>query len=145
MIYALLAKYHLINLAILRITTGLMFLQHGLQKIGYLEGRIRVFPELTWFAMVLELAGGILIILGMFTRPVAFLLSGQMAVAYLTHVARGGFWPILNGGERAYLFCFIFLFIVAAGSGNFSLDGWLGRKLGHRWWLLPLKPSHNPL
>jgi putative oxidoreductase len=109
-----------------------MFFQHGLQKIGYLEGRVTVFPQLTWFAMLLELGGGALIMLGLFTRPVAFLLSGQMAVAYFTWVPRG-FWPILNGGERAYLFCFIFLFIVTAGPGNLSLDGWLGKKFGDRW------------
>jgi putative oxidoreductase len=119
-------------LAILRITTGFMFFQHGLQKIGYLEGRVRVFPELTWFAMVLELFGGILIMLGLFTRPVAFLLSGQMAFAYFTHMAEGGFWPILNGGEQAYLFCFVFLFLVTAGPGSFSLDGWFRKKPGAR-------------
>ena len=125
---ACIAKYHLATLAILRVTTGFMFLQHGLQKIGYLEGRVREFPELTWFAMVLELFGGALIVLGLFTRPVAFLLSGQMAVAYFSHMAEGGFWPILNGGERAYLFCFVFLFLVTAGPGQASIDGWLAKK-----------------
>lgn len=135
MISSLAANYHLACLAILRATTGFLFFQHGLQKIGYLEGRIRVFPELTWFAMVLELVGGALVALGLFTRPVAFLLSGQMAFAYYTHASEGGFWPILNGGERAYLYCFIFLFIATAGPGRPSLDGWLGKRLGNRWWM----------
>jgi putative oxidoreductase len=134
MISNLLAPYHLVALAILRLTTGFMFFQHGLQKAGYLEGRVSAFPELTWFAMVLELTGGVLVMLGLFTRPVAFLLSGQMAVAYFTWVPRG-FWPILNGGERAYLFCFVFLFLVAAGPGRWSLDGWLGRNRSARWWM----------
>jgi putative oxidoreductase len=135
-IATLTAKYQLALLGLLRFTTGFMFFQHGLQKLGLLEGRVRTFPELTWFAMVLEFLGGALIILGLFTRPVAFLLSGQMAVAYLlSHAVRGGFWPIINGGERAYLFCFIFLFMAFAGPGAYSLDGWMQKKIGNRWWM----------
>ena len=97
-------------LAILRITSGFMFWQHGLQKFGILEGRPREFPDLTWFAGVLEIFGGPLIALGVWTRTVAFLLSGQMAVAYFRSHAPRDFWPILNGGEAASCsalsFCF---------------------------------------
>ena len=135
MIPSVTAKYHQAALAILRVTTGFMFFQHGLQKIGYLEGRVQEFPELTWFAMVLELVGGALITLGIFTRPVALLLSGQMAYAYFTHAAEGGFWPILNGGERAYLFCFVFLFLAVAGAGRFAIGDRLGKKFGGPWWV----------
>jgi putative oxidoreductase len=100
-----------------------MFMQHGLQKFGFLEGRVRVFPDLTWFAGWMEVIGGPLIALGLWTKPVAFLLSGEMAVAYFRSHAPRNFWPILNGGEPAFLFCFIFLFLVTAGSGAFSVDG----------------------
>jgi putative oxidoreductase len=123
------------TLSILRITTGFMFLQHGLQKFGVLEGRIREFPELTWFAGAIELFGGALIALGVLTRPIALLNSGEMAFAYFLSHAPGGFWPVLNSGERAYLFCFIFLFIATAGPGRFSVDGWIAKKFGHRRWM----------
>ena len=75
-----------------------------------------------WFAGVLEVFGGILIVLGLFTRPVAFLLSGEMAVAYFqAHVPRN-FWPVLNGGENVVLFCFVFFYLFATGAGPYSLD-----------------------
>ena len=117
-------------LAILRITSGFMFWQHGLQKFGMLEGRVREFPDLTWFAGVLEIVGGPLVALGVWTRPVAFLLSGQMAVAYFRSHAPRDLWPILNGGEAAFLFCFIFLFLATAGPGAISVDDWIGRRSG---------------
>ena len=135
MISNLTAKWYPYALGLMRLMIGFMFLQHGVQKLGYLEGHERVFPELRWFAMALELLGGILIALGIFTRPVAFLLSGQMAVAYFLSHAPNGFWQILNGGERAYLYCFLFLFIVTAGPGNFSVDGWFAKKFGARSWM----------
>lgn len=135
MISKLTAKWHPYALGLMRLMIGFMFLQHGLQKLGYLDGRERVFPELRWFAMALELFGGILIALGIFTRPVAFLLSGQMAVAYFLSHAPDGFWPIINGGERAYLYCFVFLFIMTAGPGSFSFDGWFAKKFGTRSWM----------
>jgi putative oxidoreductase len=128
-------RFNPYTLSILRITAGFMFLQHGLQKFGLLEGRIREFPELTWFAGVIELLGGALIALGVFTRPVAFLTSGEMACAYFLSHAPGGFWPILNSGERSYLFCFIFLLIVTAGAGKFSVDAWLAKRVGPCWWM----------
>src|SRR3990172_4754418 len=75
-------KFYPYTLTVLRVMTGFMFWQHGLQKFGFLDGQVREFPDLLWFAGVLELFGGSLIALGIFTRPVAFLLSGQMAVNY---------------------------------------------------------------
>ena len=135
MISNLTAKFYPYVLTILRVMIGFMFWQHGLQKFGYLAGNVPEFPDLRWFAGVLELFGGTLIAFGIFTRPVAFLLSGQMAVAYFSAHAPGGFWPILNGGERAFLFCFVFLFIVTAGPGKFNLDNWIAKRFGTRWWM----------
>jgi putative oxidoreductase len=91
-------------------------------------------------AGVIEFVGGTLLLLGMFSRPVAFMLSGQMAVAYFLRHAPNGFWPALNGGELAALYCFIFLFVAAAGPGAWSLDSLLqsrqvrqhNRRPGHR-------------
>jgi putative oxidoreductase len=122
-------------LSILRIVIGFTFWQHGLAKFGFLEGRIREFPELTWFAGVLEIVGGLLIALGIFTKPLAFLLSGQMAFAYFLSHAPDGFWPLLNGGEPAVLYCFTFLFLAVAGAGKLSVDSWLERRIGARAWM----------
>ncbi len=112
-------------LGILRIVTGLLFLQHGTQKLFALPPRAMPAPELLSLlgaAGVLELVGGVLILLGLFTRPVAFLLSGQMAVAYfLAHAPRSPY-PAVNGGDAAILFCFVFLYLCFAGPGLFSLD-----------------------
>ncbi len=116
-------------LSLLRAVSGALFMQHGVQKLfGLLLSPDRTWngaPEafsLMWFAGVLEVFGGALIVLGLFTRPVAFLLAGEMAVAYfLAHAPRGP-WPILNGGESAALFCFIFLYLFAAGAGPYSVD-----------------------
>jgi putative oxidoreductase len=113
-------------LSLLRIMTGLLFLEHGTAKL--LD-----FPHLDMFnglqilslggvAGILELVGGALIAIGLFTRPVAFLLSGQMAVAYFLVHAPQNFLPLLNGGESAILFCFIFLYLAAAGGGAWSFD-----------------------
>ena len=126
--------------SLLRIVTGALFMQHGVQKLfGLLlppdrpwNGAPPVFSQF-WFAGVLEVFGGALIVLGLFTRPVAFLLAGQMAVAYFQAHAPQSFWPILNGGEPAVLFCFIYLFLFAAGAGPWSLDAALfGRRHGGR-------------
>ena len=127
--------FNRIALNLLRITTGFLFWQHGAQKLfGWLDGNA-VESWLSWprgMAGILEFFGGILILFGVFTRPVAFVLSGQMAVAYfMSHMPRG-FWPILNGGERAALFCFIFLFLWTAGGGDFSVDGWRKKRSARR-------------
>ena len=84
--------------------------------------------SLMWAVGCLEAVGGLLILLGLFTRPVAFLLCGQMAVAYFTRHYPRGFWPVRNGGELAVLYCFIFLYLVLAGPGPVSLDRWLRKK-----------------
>jgi putative oxidoreductase len=113
-------------LTALRVMTGLLFFEHGTSKLlGFpfdqKLANLQLF-SLMGLAGALELVGGFLIIIGLFTRPVAFVLSGQMAVAYfMSHGARN-FFPTLNGGDAAILFCFVFLYLVAAGAGPFSLD-----------------------
>jgi putative oxidoreductase len=113
-------------LSVLRIVTGFMFVQHGTRKLfGVPPGEgavIAPVSSLIGVAGVLELVGGLLILLGLFTRPVAFVLSGQMAVAYFMAHAPEGFWPVSNGGELAALYSFVFLFMAAAGGGPWSLD-----------------------
>lgn len=108
---------------LLRIVAGLAFAQHGAQKLfGVLGGTARPLASQLGLAGIIEFVGGIMIALGLFTTPVAFLASGQMAVAYFqAHLPRG-IWPIENGGELAMLFCFLFLYISAVGSGKLSLD-----------------------
>lgn len=112
-------------LGVLRIAAGLLFMQHGAQKLfGWLDGnQIESLATMMGAAGVLEFFGGLLIVIGLLTRPVAFLLSGQMAVAYFLAHASSGFWPTLNGGELAALYSFVFLFLAAAGPGAFSIDG----------------------
>ena len=125
-LHNLFSGFYPTTLTLLRIVTGVMFWQHGAQKLfGLLGGNPVEFLELRWFAGVLEFFGGILIAAGLLTQPVAFLLAGEMAVAFWTsHATRGvGLWPLENAGERAVLFCFIYLFLAAAGPGKLSLDG----------------------
>ena len=113
-------------LAALRIVAGLLFLTHGLVKLfGFPEGaQPGPVPLMSLMGIggVIELATGLLIALGLFTRPAAFIASGQMAVAYWMFHAPSGFHPILNQGELAALYCFVFLYIAAAGAGALSLD-----------------------
>lgn len=111
-------------LSALRIMTGLLFLAHGTQKIlGFPAAQWPIEPwTIYWFAGILELVGGALIVLGLFTRPTAFILSGQMAFAYFMGHAGQSFFPVLNGGDAAILFCFVFLYLVFAGPGRWSLD-----------------------
>jgi len=117
---------------LLRVVAALMFLAHGLQKfnVQMLGGFVPPanLPQLTWAAWI-ETIGAPLIILGIGTRYVAFVLAGEMAVAYFTqHAPRGvWYWPILNGGDLAVLFSFLWLFFCAAGPGPISLDGLRGR------------------
>ncbi len=113
-------------LAVLRIVTGLLFLEHGTAKLLGLP-HVAVFDGLQLLSLmglagVLELGGGLLIVLGLFTRPVAFMLSGQMAVAYFMAHAPQAFLPLVNQGELAVLYCFVFLYLFIAGPGTFSID-----------------------
>lgn len=111
-------------LGALRIMTGVLFMAHGIQKFFAFPVAFP-FPlnPMLNIAGGLEIVGGILFIIGYFTRPVAFVLSGLMAVAYFMAHATRGMYPISNGGELAVLYCFIFLYFVASGSGKFSVDG----------------------
>jgi putative oxidoreductase len=119
-----LSAYQPYALAALRIIAALLFIEHGTMKLfafpaAQMEGSL---PPLMLFAALLEVIGGILILIGFFTRPVAFILSGQMAFAYFMAHSPKSFYPALNGGDAAILFCFIFLFFVFAGAGAFSVD-----------------------
>ena len=117
------------TLTLLRMVTAFLFWQHGAQKLFGLFGQEpRTFLTLLWFAGVLEFFGPFFIGFGLFTRPIAFLLAGEMACAYfISHFPRG-YWPVPNGGERAVLYCFIYLFLVANGPGRLALDNLLFRK-----------------
>ena len=111
-------------LSILRLMAGLLFMEHGVAKLfGFPTAAMHpAFASLLWFAGVLECFGGALVALGLFTRAVAFLLSGEMAIAYFMVHAPRSFFPLLNGGEAAVLYCFVFLYLVFAGGGAWSLD-----------------------
>lgn len=111
-------------LSILRIMTALLFMQHGMSKLfGFPSASMHPhFLTLLWFAGILECFGGALVALGLFTRFVAFLLSGEMAIAYFMVHAHRSFFPLLNMGEAAVLYCFVFLYLVFAGGGEWSLD-----------------------
>lgn len=117
-------------LSLLRIAAALIFMAHGSQKIlGFPASSMAApaFMSKFWIAGMLELIGGGLLVLGLFSRPVAFLLSGLMAVAYWTAHAPQSPYPVLNGGDAAILYCFVFLYIVFAGPGPISLDRIMGR------------------
>ena len=112
-------------LGVTRIIAAFMFIQHGTRKL--LDFPIERFNEVPVFSLitaagVLELVGGTLLLFGLFTRPVAFVLSGEMAFAYFIRHAPIGFWTIENGGDAAVLYCFLFLYIAAVGGGRWSLD-----------------------
>ena len=111
-------------LALLRVMTALLFLSHGTMKIlGFPASDFQpALFSLPGIAGILEIVGGILLVLGFLTRPVAFIMSGMMAVAYFMAHAPQGFVPAQNGGEPAVLFCFIFLYLVFAGPGAFAVD-----------------------
>ena len=122
-------QFRNISLNLLRAVSGFLLLQHGLQKIFGLLGRDAVpLMSLGGGAGTLECLGGIALIVGLGTRPVAFILSGLLAFAYFIGHASDGFWPIQNRGELAALYSFLFLFLSANGGGDFSIDGWLRRR-----------------
>ncbi len=119
--------------SLLRIVAGLLFIcPGGMKLLGWFGGMPGggKLPPLLVVASVIELVGGLAIMLGIFTRPVAFIASGEMAVAYFRSHAPHAFWPIQNAGELAVVYCFTFLFITFAGAGPFSLDAVIGRLTG---------------
>jgi len=117
-------KWSSYALSMARFVLGFLFIQHGLEKLwGFAGGRIdHNFGSIHGFAGLLEFPGGLLLMLGLFTRPTAFILSGEMAVAYFRSWAPRGSWPITNGGEFSAILAFAFLWLVAAGPGPWSLD-----------------------
>ena len=120
-----LKPYSGVLLSVLRFMSGLLILQHGTTKyLGIPVSPMNGASPMTMggFAGVLELVGGVLLVIGLFTRPVAFILSGTMAVAYFYAHAGRDFYPLLNGGELAVLYCFVFLYLAAAGGGSLSVD-----------------------
>ncbi|HEX8242797.1 MAG TPA: DoxX family protein [Longimicrobium sp.] len=130
------SRYEEATLALLRVMAGLMLMQHGAQKLfGVLTPpdqparALEAFSR-NWFAGILEMVLGPLLVLGLGTRVVAFILSGEMAFAYFLVHAPRGFWPILNRGELASLYCFVFLYFAARGGGRYSLDAVLARRRG---------------
>ena len=114
----------------LRIVAGFLFMQHGAQKLfGALGGnQVEGLMSAAGIAGILEFFGGLLMMAGLLTGPVAFLLAGQMAVAYFWRHAPGGFWPIMNRGELAAFYSFTWLYFFATGPGKFSVDGWLASR-----------------
>jgi putative oxidoreductase len=122
-----LSRYSPQALGLLRIVTALIFIAHGTQKLfGFPAPPGSGLPpalSLYWFGAILEAVGGLAILFGFLTRPIAFILAGEMAYAYwFMHFPRD-FYPVLNGGDAAILYCFIFLFLVVAGAGAWSIDG----------------------
>lgn len=121
-------------LSILRIVAAFLFFQFGSAKWFAFPaavmpgGGVAAVGSMPWIAGVLEVIGGSLLLLGLFTRPVAFILAGEMAVAYFTGHAGQGFWPLLNQGTPAVLFCFVYLYISSAGAGPWSVDALLDRR-----------------
>jgi len=125
------SRYAPILLSLLRIVSGLIFLEHGTQKFlsfppGEFAGGGLALAHPGHYAGIIELVCGLLIAIGLFTRPAAFLASGTMAVAYWTAHAPQNFFPVNNGGDPAILYCFVFLYLAAAGPGPWSLDSWRG-------------------
>ena len=141
-------SFQSISYAALRIAAGLFFMLHGGQKLfgwfGGVDGAggTVALGSLVGFAGILEMFGGFLVMVGLLTRPVAFVLSGEMAVAYFMSHAPKGLWPIQNHGEAAALYCFIFLFYAAHGAGAFSFDAMLRRTPRRLEREAPRVPAH---
>jgi putative oxidoreductase len=117
-------------LSVLRIVSALIFMAHGTQKIlGFPPSAMNpALLSMSGIAGLLELVGGALLLIGLFSRPVAFILSGEMAFAYFIAHAPKSFFPALNGGDAAILYCFVFLYIAFAGPGPWSIDAQRGRR-----------------
>ena len=119
-----LAPWAPVLLSVLRIVSALIFIEHGTAKLLGFPSADMMPPvgSFMWFGGLLEMVGGALLLLGLFTRPVAFILAGEMAVAYWMYHAPQSPYPMLNQGDAAILYCFVFLYIAAAGPGPWSLD-----------------------
>ena len=117
-------------LSILRIIAAFVYMVHGTQKLFGFPAPFPMphLPPLFLAGGIIETFGGLLLLLGLFTRPVALILSGEMAVAYFKFHAPQGFWPLLNDGEGAVLYCFIFLYLASTGGGPWSFDCWLRKR-----------------
>jgi putative oxidoreductase len=115
-------RYAPYTYALMRIVFGFLFIFHGLQKFGMFGGRVVELASLRGVGAIIELVAGTLIMIGLFTRPAAFIASGQMAVAYFMVHQPSGLWPIQNRGELAALYCFAFLYICTRGAGVWGLD-----------------------
>jgi putative oxidoreductase len=125
MFYERVNRYWLEALSLVRIVVGLMFLEHGSSKLFDFPHGTMPTPamgSLMWFQGLFELVGGLLMAIGFLTRPVAFILAGDMAFAYFMAHAPRAFFPMLNGGDAAILYCFIFLLFFVAGPGRWSVD-----------------------
>lgn len=134
--------------SLLRIVTGLLFFEHGLQKVFDLPAAATPVPyhplSLLGVAGIIETVGGVLILVGLLTRPVAFLASGEMAVAYFkVHIHRSLF-PINNRGDNVVLFCFVMLFLAFAGGGVWALDYWLANRRRSAPARVPVRHSGRP-
>ena len=127
-----LAPYEPYLRSLFRVMAAFTFSLHGWQKLfgwfGGIGGQSVPVNQMLGYAGLIESIGGPLLMLGLFTRPVAFLLSGEMAIGYFRTHAPRGFWPLLNGGEITVFYCFMFLWLSSAGAGDWSLDRLLGRK-----------------
>lgn len=130
------SRYEQAALTLLRAGTGLMLVQHGVQKLfGWLGGygptgdKVPLVSQLG-LAGVLEIVGGPLVAIGLFTRPTAFILSGMLAIGYFQMHAPHGFFPAVNYGEQAAMYCFIFFYLSARGAGPYSVDGLLQKRRG---------------
>ncbi|MDE1934640.1 DoxX family protein [Bradyrhizobium sp.] len=119
------SKYAPEMLSIARVVIGLLFLEHGTSKLlNFPHGPVQpAMGSLIWFQGIIEIVGGVLFAIGFLTRPVAFILAGDMAVAYFMVHAKKSFFPMLNGGDAAILYCFVFLIYFVAGPGRWAADG----------------------
>jgi putative oxidoreductase len=130
------ARFEEATLGLLHLVAGFLIAQHGAQKLfgafGGMPPAGGSAPLATKFgaAGIIEFVGGVLIALGLFTRPVAFILAGELAVAYFQVHAPNGFWPLLNKGELAVLYCFVFFYLSARGAGKYSVDGLIEGRQG---------------
>ena len=115
--------------AVMRVVIGILFACHGAQKLfGVLGGQSQLANPILLAAGIIEFVGGGLVALGLWASYAAFVASGEMAVAYMAVHARGGFWPVINRGELALLYCFVFLYMASRGSGPFSVDVLIRKK-----------------